>query len=140
MKLGENIGSRTQEIARADPFLKWIDLKRITDNALDDSIVAGLTQLVFKENIDGFEDLQRFFRKYDVNQKIYLSTMNSVDILIEDDDLIQAALAQKEFFQILQPSSDEENGNETNDFGESFDFDGNYTLNGTFDDHLGIDK
>ena len=66
--------------------------------------------------------------------------MNSVDILIEDDDLIQAALAQKEFFQILQPSSDEENGNETNDFGESFDFDGNYTLNGTFDDHLGIDK
>ena len=65
--------------------------------------------------------------------------MNSVDILIEDDDLIQAALVQKEFFQILQPSSDEENGNETNDFGESFDFDGNYTLNGTFDDHLGID-
>ena len=139
MKLGENIGSRTQEIARADPFLKWIDLKRITDNALDDSIVAGLTQLVFKENIDGFEDLQRFFRKYDVNQKIYLSTMNSVDILIEDDDLIQAALVQKEFFQILQPSSDEDNGNGTNDFGESFDFDGNYTLNGTFDDHLGID-
>ena len=70
MKLGENIGSRTQEIARAEPFLKWIDLKRITDNALDDSIVAGLTQLVFKENIDGFEDLQRFFRKYELNQKI----------------------------------------------------------------------
>ena len=66
--------------------------------------------------------------------------MNSVDILIEDDDLIQAALVQKEFFQILQPSSDEDNGNGTNDFGESFDFDGNYTLNGTFDDHLGIDK
>ena len=83
--------------------------------------------------------------------------MNSVDILIEDDDLVQAALVlqgesrkkllnlifqikEKEFIQILQLSSDEDNGNETNDFGESFDFDGNYTLNGTFDDHLGIDK
>ena len=40
---------------------------------------------------------------------------------------------------MLPPSSDEENG-ATNDFGESFDFDGNYTLNGTFDDHLGTDK
>ena len=68
-KLGENIRPRTQEIARTDHYLKWIDLKRITDNALDDSIVAGLTQLVIKENIDGFEDLQRFFRKYDLNRK-----------------------------------------------------------------------
>ena len=81
--------------------------------------------------------------------------MNSVDILIEDDDLIQAALAlqgnrvftflnvtfvliEKDFFHILPPSSDEDNG-ATNDFGGNFDFNENYTLNGTFDDHLGTD-
>ena len=132
-------------------------MQRITDNALDDSIVAGLTQLVLRENLDGFEDLHRLFGiKMSFISEIYFSTMNSVDILIEDDDLIQAALAlqgnrvfkflnvtlvliEKDFFNILPPSSDEDNG-ATNDFGESFDFDGNYTLNGTFDDHLGTDK
>ena len=52
---------------------------------------------------------------------------------------------EKDFFQILQPSSDEDNGgNDTNDFDESFDR--SYTMNGTFDNHLvdstrlGIDK
>ena len=40
---------------------KWIEMQRITDNALDDSIVAGLTQLVLRENLDGFEDLHRLF-------------------------------------------------------------------------------
>ena len=74
--------------------------------------------------------------------------------LFEDDDLMQAALAlqgvftflnvtlvliEKDFFHILPPSSDEDNG-ATKDFGESFDFDGNFTLNGTFEDHLGTDK
>ena len=52
---------------------------------------------------------------------------------------VTLVLIEKDFFNILPPSSDEDNG-ATNDFGESFDFDGNYTLNGTFDDHLGTDK
>ena len=49
-----------QEMPETDQFFKWIDLKRMTDTALDDSIVAGLTQLVIRENVDVFEELHRF--------------------------------------------------------------------------------
>ena len=64
MMFAKTIRPGMQEMPVTDQYFKWIDLKRMTDNALDDSIVAGLTQLVLRENVDAFEELHRFSETY----------------------------------------------------------------------------